>query len=83
MRITLEKRKLNLKCIKLLKLSSIDELYTKILRVLALFKFTPSVGPVCGSGIQCLFDPWILENGMNIPDHISESLGTIFKVKNT
>jgi hypothetical protein len=43
------------------------------------------------SGIQCLFDPWIRDpglvkksrsrSGMNIPDHISESLETFFWVK--
>jgi hypothetical protein len=47
---------------------------------------------------RCLFDPWIRDpgwvpknqdpdpgsrSGMNIPDHISESLGTIFWAKNT
>ncbi len=45
-----------------------------------------------GSGIRCLFDPWIRDtgweksqdldpgygSGMNNPDHISESLETIF-----
>ncbi len=31
-----------------------------------------------GSGIRCLFDPWIRTNNA---DHISESLGTIFWVK--
>jgi hypothetical protein len=36
----------------------------------------------CGSEIQCLFDPRI-RSGKNIPDHISESLETIFWVKNT
>jgi hypothetical protein len=49
----------------------------------------------CGlaSGIQCLFDPWIRDqgsgmgkksassSGINNPDHISESLQTIFWVK--
>jgi hypothetical protein len=51
----------------------------------------------CGSGsvIRCIFDPWIRDpgwvkdqdldpgsrSGMNIPDHISESLKTIFWVK--
>jgi hypothetical protein len=49
----------------------------------------------CGSGIRCLFDSWIGDSGwvknqdpdpgsgsgMNIPDHISESLETIFRVK--
>jgi hypothetical protein len=44
-----------------------------------------------GSGIRCLFDPWIRDpgwvkklrfgSGMNIPDHISESLETILLVK--
>jgi hypothetical protein len=41
-----------------------------------------------GSLIQCFFDPWIrdgknpdLGSGINIPDHISESLA-IFWVKN-
>jgi len=42
-----------------------------------------------GSGIRCLFDPWIWEkkkksrsgSGMKIPDHISESLETILCVK--
>jgi hypothetical protein len=51
-----------------------------------------SVAP--GSGILCLFDPWIRDlgwvksrsdpgsgSGMNIPDHISESLESIFRVK--
>ncbi len=50
----------------------------------------------CGSGIQCFFDPWIGEpdsgwkkkksgpgSGMNISYHFSESLETIFWVKNT
>jgi hypothetical protein len=51
--------------------------------------------PDRGSGIRCLFDPWIRdpgwakhqdpdpgsETGMNNPDHISESLETIFWVK--
>jgi hypothetical protein len=42
----------------------------------------------CGSGIRCLFDPWIRDpgwakisrsgSGMNISDHISESLETVF-----
>jgi hypothetical protein len=48
-----------------------------------------------GPGIRCLFDPWIRNpgsgvgkkarfvSGMNIPDHISGSLETIFWVKNT
>ncbi len=41
-----------------------------------------------GSGIRCLFNPGIgkksrSESGMNIPDHIFESLETIFWVKNT
>jgi hypothetical protein len=33
-----------------------------------------------GSGIRCLFDPWIRDPGseMNNPDHISESLETLF-----
>ncbi len=47
----------------------------------------------CGSGIQCLFDLWIWDpewvknqdpdpgSGMNNPDHISESLKTIFWVQ--
>jgi hypothetical protein len=45
----------------------------------------------CGSGIRCLFDPWIRDpgwvknqdpgSGMNILDHISESLETICWVK--
>jgi hypothetical protein len=47
----------------------------------------------CGSGIQCLFDPWIRDpgwvknqdpdsgSGMNNPDHISETLETVFWVK--
>jgi hypothetical protein len=49
----------------------------------------------CGSGIRCLFDPrirnptWVKNldpdpgsgSGMNNPDHISESLETIFWVK--
>jgi hypothetical protein len=44
-----------------------------------------------GSGIRCLFDPWIRDpgwvkklgsgSGMNDPDHISESLETIFWFK--
>jgi hypothetical protein len=46
-----------------------------------------------GSGIRCLFDPWIRDpgwvknqnpdpgSGLNIPDHISESLETNFWVK--
>jgi hypothetical protein len=46
-----------------------------------------------GSGIWCLFDPWIRDqgwvknpdpgsgSGMNSPDHISQSLETIFWVK--
>jgi hypothetical protein len=53
-----------------------------------------------GSGIRCLFDPWIRDpgwvknqdpvrdgkksgsgSGMNNPDHISESLETIFGLK--
>jgi hypothetical protein len=35
-----------------------------------------------GSGIRCLFDPWILDPGwVKNPDHISESLETIFWVK--
>jgi hypothetical protein len=48
-----------------------------------------------GSGIRCLFDPWIRDPGwvnnqdpdpgsgsrLNIPDHFSESLETIFWVK--
>ncbi len=51
-----------------------------------------------GSGIRCLFDPWIRDpvpfdpldpgrvktgsgSGMNNPDHISESLETIFRLK--
>jgi hypothetical protein len=44
-----------------------------------------------GSGIRCFFDPWIQDpgwvkksesgTGMNNPDHISESLETIFGVK--
>jgi hypothetical protein len=44
-----------------------------------------------GSGIRRLFDPWIRDpvcvkypgsgSGMNNPDHISESLDTIFWVK--
>jgi hypothetical protein len=41
-----------------------------------------------GSGIRCLFDPWIRDrqksrsgSGMNIPDHIFENLDTIFWVK--
>jgi hypothetical protein len=47
-----------------------------------------------GSGILCLFDPWIRDpgwynqdpdpgsgSGMNILDHISESLESIFRVK--
>jgi hypothetical protein len=46
-----------------------------------------------GSGIPCLFGPWIrnpgwiksqdpeLGSGMNNPDHISESLQTIFWIK--
>jgi hypothetical protein len=48
-----------------------------------------------GSGIRCLFDPWIRDpgcvksqdldpgygSGMENPDHISESLETIFWVK--
>jgi hypothetical protein len=41
-----------------------------------------------GSGIRCLFDPWIRVgkksgsgSGINNPDHISESLETIFWVK--
>ncbi len=46
-----------------------------------------------GPGILCLFDPWIWDpgsgmgkksrsgSGMNIPDHISESLETIFWLK--
>jgi hypothetical protein len=50
---------------------------------------------VADPGIRCLFDPWIRDPGwvkdqdpdpgsgygMNIPDHISESLETIFCVK--
>jgi hypothetical protein len=46
-----------------------------------------------GSGIRCFFEPLIRDPGwtkksrsgsrMNIPDHISESLETIFWVKNT
>jgi hypothetical protein len=41
----------------------------------------------CGSGIRCLFNPWIRDGGknqdpdpggMNNPDHISESLEIIF-----
>jgi hypothetical protein len=48
-----------------------------------------------GFGIWCLFDPWSRDpervknqdpdtgSGMNIPDHISESLETIFWVRNT
>ncbi len=36
----------------------------------------------CGSGIRCLFDPWIRDRlKMNIPDHITESLETIFGLK--
>jgi hypothetical protein len=45
----------------------------------------------CGSGIRCLFDPWIRDPGwvknqdsgseMNNPDHIYESLETIFWIK--
>jgi hypothetical protein len=46
-----------------------------------------------GSGIRCLFEPWIRdtewvknqdpdpESGMNIPDYISESVETIFGLK--
>jgi hypothetical protein len=45
-------------------------------------------GQCCGSGIRCLFDPWI-RNGKNSgsgseknnPDHISESVETLFWVK--
>jgi hypothetical protein len=46
---------------------------------------------VADPGIRCLFDPWIRDpggvkksksgSGMNIPDHISERLETIFWVK--
>ncbi len=41
---------------------------------------------VSGSGIRCIFDPWIRDPGWvknqdNISDHISESLETIFWVK--
>jgi hypothetical protein len=43
----------------------------------------------CGSafGIRCLFDHWVRDSdsgsgfGMNIPDHNSESLETIFGLK--
>jgi hypothetical protein len=55
-----------------------------------------SVGdPDPGSGIRCLFDSCIRDpgcvnnqdpdpgSGMNISDHISESLETVFWVKNT
>ncbi len=44
-----------------------------------------------GSGIRCLFDPWSRDpgwvkiqdrgSGLNNPDHISKSLGTIFSLK--
>jgi hypothetical protein len=41
-----------------------------------------------GSGIRCLFEPWIDKSqdpdpgsGMNNPDHISQSLETTFGVK--
>jgi hypothetical protein len=41
------------------------------------------------SGIQCIFDPWIQDpgmeksgSGMNIPNHFPESIETIFRVKN-
>jgi hypothetical protein len=51
--------------------------------------------PDPGSGIRCLFDPWIGDLGwvknqnpdpgsgsrMNIPDHMSESLESIFGLK--
>ncbi len=51
---------------------------------------TYSSSQCCGSGIRCLFDPWIRDQDpypgsgsrMNIPDHTSENLG-IFWVKNT
>jgi hypothetical protein len=71
--------------------------------------FTYTKNQCCGSGsgIRCIFDPWIREgenqdpdpgsgsgmgmnnpkpdpeSGMNIPDNISESLETIFWLKNT
>jgi hypothetical protein len=49
-----------------------------------------NVNQCCGSGseIQCFFDPWIRDgkkfgSRINIPTHISESLVTIYGVKNT
>jgi hypothetical protein len=58
----------------------------------SLEKILPIVAdPEPGSGIRCLFDPcirdpgWVKKSGsgsgMNDPDHISESLETIFIVK--
>jgi hypothetical protein len=49
---------------------------------------SPPPLPCYGSGIWCLFDPWIRDpgwvkksgSGMNNSDHISESLETIFWV---
>ncbi len=53
--------------------------------------FCSVADPYPGSGIRCLLDSWIREpgwvkksrsgSGMNIPDHISESLETFFLVK--
>jgi hypothetical protein len=56
-----------------------------------LFKIIIVADPDPGSDIRCLFHPWIRDpgwikksgsrSGMNNPDHISESLDTIFRVK--
>ncbi len=54
------------------------------------FKFKKTLLKCCGFGIRCFSDPWIRDgkksgsgSGMNIPDHISEILETVFWVKNT
>ncbi len=66
-----------------------------LLKMLTSYTFTTQCSG-SGSGIRCLFDPWIRdprwvknqnpESGsrsrINIPDHISESSETIFWVKN-
>ncbi len=69
----------------------LDEVYKIILLFPKKAIYFKVADPDRGSGIWCLFDPGIRDPGwveksrsesvMNIPDHISESLETVFGLK--